>query len=418
MTNTSQIRLTDAISPAFYPVHHSIKKRQYTYYWLKGGRGSTKSSFVSVEIVKGMMTDPEANAVILRKVAKTLRESVYEQMLWAIDKLGVAHQWHDSKNPLSITYKPTGQKIIFKGADNPRKVKSSKFRKGYAKYVWYEETDEFESKTDIDTINQTLVRGGDDISVFYTYNPPQSATNWINTEVELQALRKDTLVHTSDYSSVPKKWLGRQFIEEAEYLKQTNLPKYEHIYLGKVTGTGAEVFLNIKKRRIPDEELARFDRIYRGLDFGFAADPLHYGELYFDKTRRRLYMYAEIHQTGLKNADAVAKIKAINKENGQITADSAEPRTISEFKDLGLRIKGAKKGPGSVEHGIKWLQDLNEIIIDPERCPNTAREFSGYELERDGNGNLKGSYPDKDNHSIDMARYAMEDAMKNSKWLY
>lgn len=418
MTNTSRIRLTDAISPAFYPVHHAIKKRKYTYYWLKGGRGSTKSSFVSIEIIKGMMSDPEANAVILRKVAKTLRESVYEQMLWAIDILGVAHQWHDSKNPLSITYKPTGQKIIFKGADNPRKVKSSKFRKGYAKYVWYEETDEFESKTDIDTINQTLVRGGDDISVFYTYNPPQSATNWINTEVELQALRKDTLVHTSNYSSVPKKWLGRQFIEEAEYLKQTNPPKYEHIYLGKVTGTGAEVFLNIKKRRIPDEELARFDRIYRGLDFGFAADPLHYGELYFDKTRRRLYIYAEIHQTGLKNADAVAKIKAINKENGQITADSAEPRTISEFKDLGLRIKGAKKGPGSVEHGIKWLQDLNEIIIDPERCPNTAREFSGYELERDSNGNLKGSYPDKNNHSIDMARYAMEDAMKNSKWLY
>jgi len=418
MMTTSQIRLTDLIAPAFYPVHHALKKRKYTYYWLKGGRGSTKSSFTSVEIIRGMMGDPDANAVILRKVGKTLRESVYEQLLWAIDILGVSHLWHDSKNPLSLTYLPTGQKIIFKGADKPRKVKSSKFRRGYAKFIWYEEADEFDRKEDIDTINQTLVRGGDDISVFYTYNPPQAATNWINAEVDLQAMRTDTMVHTSDYRTVPKKWLGRQFIEEAEYLREHNPAKYEHTYLGKVTGTGAEVFLNITKRRITDEEIKTFDKVYRGLDHGFAADPLHYGEMYFDSARRRLYIFAEIHQTGLKNAEAVAKIKAINTINGIITGDSAEPRTNNEFKDQGLRIKGAKKGPGSVEHGIKWLQDLNEIIIDPERCPNTAREFSGYELERDQHGNLKGTYPDKDNHSIDAARYALEDIMKNSKWLY
>lgn len=418
MTTISRISYADLIAPSFYRVHHDIKRKQHTYYWLKGGRGSTKSSFVSLEIIKGMMQDPDANAVVIRRVKETLRESVYDQMLWAIDILGVQHLWHDSKNPLSITYKPTGQKILFKGADNPRKVKSSKFRRGYAKFIWYEETDEFSKKADIDTINQTLVRGGDDIVVLYTYNPPQSATNWINAEVELQAMRKDTLVHDSNYTAVPKKWLGRQFIEEAEYLKEANRRKYEHIYLGVVTGTGAEVFLNVKKRRITNEEIARFDKIYRGLDFGFAADPLHYSEVYLDKARRRLYVYSEIHQTGLKNAEAVAKIKAFNTRNDRITADSAEPRTISEFNELGLRIKGAKKGPGSVEHGIKWLQDLNEIIIDPERCPNTAREFSGYEIERDSHGNLKGSYPDKDNHSIDTVRYALEDVMRNRKWLY
>ena len=171
------------------------------------------------------------------------------------------------------------------------------------------------------------------------------------------------------------------------------------------------------RSKISDDEFKRFDKIYRGLDFGFAADPLHYGECHFDSARRRLYIFAEIHQVGLKNAQAVDKIKKINTINGPITADSAEPRTISEFKDLGLRITGAKKGPGSVEHGIKWLQDLNEIIIDPERCPNTAREFTSYELEKDGNGNLKGSYPDKDNHSIDETRYALESIMKNSKWV-
>lgn len=412
------VKLSEIIGSSFYDVHNDIKANKHTHYWFKGGRGSLKSSFMSIEIILGMMSDRNANAVILRKVKETLRESVYDQMLWAIDILGVSHLWHDSLSPLSITYKPTGQKIVFKGADKPKKVKSSKFRRGYAKYIAYEEVDEFTSHDDIKTINQTLLRGGSDFVVFYCYNPPKSINNWINAEVSLQALRDDTLVHSSDYRSVPKEWLGKQFIEEAEFIKKHRPQEYAHVYLGEVVGTGAEVFTNVIKRRITNEELKTFDKIYRGLDFGFAADPLHYGEMYFDSTRRRLYIYAEIHQAMLKNAEAVAKIKAINKDNGRITADSAEPRTISEFKDLGLRIKGAKKGPGSVEHGIKWLQDLNEIIIDPERCPNTAREFSSYELERDQHGNLKGTYPDKDNHSIDMTRYALEDVMKNSKWLY
>lgn len=414
----TQIELTDLIAPSFYKFHGAVKNKKYTHYWAKGGRGSTKSSEISLEIIMGMMSDPNANAVVLRRVKETLRESVYDQMLWAIDKLGVSHLWHDSLNPLSITYKPTGQKILFKGADKPKKVKSSKFRRGYAKYIWYEEADEFENMDDIRTINQTLVRGGEDIVVFYSYNPPQSVNNWINAEVEAQKLRSDTLVHSSTYLDVPREWLGRQFIEEAEWTKKQYPKKYEHIYLGIVTGTGAEVFTNVTKRPITDDEIKTFDKIHRGLDHGFAADPMHYSENYFDAARRRLYIFSEIHKAGLKNTSAVEEIKAYNKTNGWITADSAEPRTNSEFEDLGLRISPAKKGPGSVEHGIKWLQDLNEIIIDPIRCPNTAREFTSYELERDSNGNLKGTYPDKNNHSIDSVRYALEDVIKGNKWLY
>lgn len=412
------VPLSKLIAPAFYGVHHDFTREQHTHYWLKGGRGSTKSSFASIEIVKGIMKDPQANATILRKVADTLRDSAFEQYLWAIDALGVSEFWHETYSPLRLTYLPTGQRIVFKGADKPKKVKSSKFRVGYNKYIEYMETDEFDRMEDIRNINQSLIRGGGVTQVIYDYNPPQSQGNWINKEMELQKLRSDTLVHSSDYTTVPPDWLGPDFIRDAEHLKKTNPKKYEHEYLGAVTGTGAEVFGNVTLRAMPEKEVATFDKIRRGLDFGFAADPLHYTENYFDKARGRLYIFNEIHKVGLKNKEATDEIKALNPMNGWITSDSAEPRTISEFEDLGLRINPAKKGPGSVEHGIKWLQDLNEIIIDPVRCPNTAREFTGYEIQRDGNGNLKGTYPDKDNHSIDSTRYSLEDEMSMNKWLY
>ncbi len=404
--------LTKLIAPSFYGVHNALKEDQYTHYWLKGGRGSTKSSFISLEIILGIMKDPEANAVALRKVKENLRESVYEQLLWAIDVLGVQDQWHDGISPMSLTYKPTGQKIIFRGADKPKKVKSSKLRHGYIKYVWYEEIDEFNPE-DLRTINQTFLRGGPTFTVFYSFNPPKSQRNWVNAEVLEK--RPDRLVHHSTYETVPPEWLGEQFFIEANHLKATKLDSYKHEYLGEVTGTGAEVFTNLTFREITDEEIATFDRIKRGLDFGYAADPLHYTENHFDKTRRRLYIFAEIHKVKMSNRSAVTAIKEINKGNHPIVADSSEPRTISEFKELGLRIIGAKKGHGSVEHGAKWLEDLEEIIIDPVRCPNTKREFYGYELERDSNGNFKDGYPDKDNHSIDAVRYSREDDIRNSK---
>lgn len=405
-----QVPLTSLIAPSFYDVHHALKEDRYTHYWLKGGRGSTKSSFISIEIILGMMRDPDANAVAIRKVKENLRESVYEQLLWAIEVLGVSHLWHDSVSPMSLTYIPTGQKIIFRGADKPKKVKSSKLRRGYIKYVWYEEVDEFEGMEAIRTINQTFLRGGSTFTVFYSYNPPKSQRNWVNAEVTES--RPDRLVHHSTYLTVPRHWLGEQFFVEAEHLQKTKLKSYEHEYLGDVVGTGGEVFTNLTFRTIPDEEIRIFDRIRRGVDFGYANDPVHYGTMHFDKTRRRLYIFHELHKVQVSNRKLADHIKAENKDNSVVIADSAEPKSIAEIKGYGVRIKGAKKGPDSVEYGIKFLQDLEEIIIDPKRCPNTKREFYGYELEPDGNGGFKDGFPDKDNHSIDMTRYALEDDMK------
>lgn len=407
------VKLSAVIGPAFYEVHKALKQQNFVYYFLKGGRGSLKSSFVSIEIILGMMQDEAANAVALRKVGVNLAESVYEQLKWAISMLGVDHLWKEKLSPLELEYLPTGQKIKFRGADKPKKIKSTKFSKGYCKYLWYEECDEFQGMEEIRVINQSLMRGGDAFTVFYTYNPPKSARNWVNEEVLTE--RPGRMVHHSTYLQAPPEWLGAQFIADAEDLKKNKPEAYRHEYLGEVTGTGAEVFSNLTLRTISDEEIQSFDRIARGLDWGFAADPLHYTENHYDKKHKRLYIFYEIQQIRLPNWKAAELVKARNKSNKLIICDSAEPKSIAEFASYGINVTGARKGPDSVDYGIKWLQDLNEIIIDPDRCPNTAREFSHYELERDKEGNLLGSYPDKDNHSIDATRYSRELDIRNVK---
>ncbi|HBF5148190.1 PBSX family phage terminase, large subunit [Clostridioides difficile] len=416
----NEIRLKNIIAPSFYNVHKLIKQDVYTHYWFKGGRGSTKSSFISLEIVLGMMRDAQqgklTNAVVIRRVKDTLRGSVYEQIQWAIYTLGVQNEWEIPESKLQMTYKPTGQVILFKGADKPKKLKSTKVSKGYIKYVWYEEVDEFEGMDKIRNVNQSLLRGGNTYNVFYSFNPPESQRNWTNMEV--LEMREDKFIHHSNYLSVPKTWLGEQFAVEAEHLKKVNPTKYEHDYIGVVTGTGGEVFTNVTVREISNEEINRFDRVRRGLDFGYAKDPLSYIVMNYDKTRKRLYIFFEIYKVALGNSKAVELILKENTSNKKVIADSAEPRTINEFKKLGLKISGARKGPDSVEHGIKFLsEEVEEIIIDPIRCPNAKREFLGYELEKDKEGNFKGEYPDKNNHTIDAVRYGMEDVMLKRKGL-
>lgn len=409
-----KIRLTDLVAPSFYSVYHNIRRNDYIHYWLKGGRGSTKSTFAAIAIVKGIMKDGDdgdhTNAIIIRRYANTLSGSVVEQVKWAIEKLGQSHLWNIPQAKLEFTYEPTGQKIIFKGADDEDKLKSSKVSKGYFKYIWYEELVQFEGMEKIRSINQSLMRGGQDFAILYTYNPPKRVKNWVN--IESQVSSPDRIIHHSDYLTVPREWLGEPFLIEAEHLKKVNLAAYEHEYLGEVTGTGGEVFNNITIREITDEEIATFDRIKRGIDFGYARDPFAYGEMHYDKTRRRLYIYEEIYKVGLSNRKAFKLIQSINKDNGLIVADSAEPKSIAELNSYGLRVTGAKKGPDSVEYGMKFLEDLEEIIIDSERCPNAAKEFMNYELDRDRQGNFKAGYPDRDNHYIDLVRYALEDEMR------
>lgn len=411
------IKISEIIAPNFYELHRDLKKDINTHYWLKGGRMSTKSSFISIEIILGMMRDINANAVAMRKVGDTLVDSVYAQLVWAIEKLGVSYCWEMKASPLKLVYKPTGQEILFRSANNKedyKKIKSIKIKKGYCKYIWYEEVDEFFGMEEIRSINQSLMRGGNIFKVFYSFNPPKSVNNWVNAEIILP--KPKTVVHHSTYLTVPREWLGEPAILEAEHLKATNELAYRNEYLGEATGTGGAVFTNIILGKITDDDINHFDNILDGNDFGYAVDPNCYLQMHYDKTRRGLFIFNEIYKVGLSNRQLYSEIKQIKIGNSYITCDSAEPKSIDELKSLGLRVRGAKKGPDSIEYGIKFLQKLESIKIDPDRCPNTAREFKMYEYEKDKLGNFKSKYPDVNNHSIDATRYAIEDYTISNTW--
>lgn len=407
----SKIKLSNIIAPTFKNVHKDIKHHKYTHYWEKGGRGSTKSSFISIEIPLLILKNSNCHAVVLRKVANTLRHSVYSQVKWGIDQLGLNGQFTDRVSPLEFEYKKTGQKILFFGVDDKTKIKSIKLPFGYIGIVWYEELDQFTGMEEIRSLNQSLMRGGDKFWCFASFNPPKSRDNWVNTEQLTDD--NDRLVHHSTYLEVPRQWLGEQFFLEAEKLKTKNEILYDHEYKGEVTGTGGDVFENVEDMRMSDEIIANFDRLHYGLDFGFSMDPLAFLSMHYDKKREILYIFDEIYQQKLKNKRAALLIKP---KTGRriITADSAEPKSISDMIEFGLNIYGARKGPDSVEHGIKWLQDRAKIYIDKHRCPNTYREFINYEYAQNKDGQFISSYPDKNNHTIDAARYGLENEMRGS----
>lgn len=413
MTYQKRINLSETIGKPFFQVHNDIKEGNHTHYWFAGGRGSLKSSFASIEIVLGINADINANAICYRKVADTLRNSVYEQIAWAIKMLGQQDLWRGTFQPLEFTYKPTGQKILFKGLDKAKKSKSIKISKGYFKILWFEELDEFEGMDEIRSVRQSVLRGGDKFITFMTYNPPKSLNNWVNQE-DLNE-REDTYKHRSTYLDVPQEWLGKEFITEAEETKKTNQKKYEHEYMGVAIGNGGKVFDNITVRPITNEEIEEFDKVKQGLDLGFAADPCAYVKVHYERHSKRLFIYDELYQWALSNTNLAIALKKKNPLNKYIRTD-VDPRTINDLNGKGVNLIQAKKGEDSIDIGVHYLSvEILEIVIDPKRCPNTAKEFTSYELEQDKNGNFKSCYPDKDNHAIDATRYALNEEIMFTK---
>lgn len=399
------------VPDVFHKMIRDIRAKKHSEYILPGGRGSMKSSTISLIIPELLKNNPNMHALILRKVGNTIKDSVYAQMKWAIDKLNLNEEFVCKVSPMEITYKPTGQKIYFRGADDPLKIKSIKPEFGYIGIVWFEELDQFAGPEEIRNIQQSAIRGGNEAYKFKSFNPPRSKNNWAN-EYTAEAEEKDdsALVVHSTYLDldIEQEWLGDIFLADAEHLKEVNPDAYDNEYLGHANGNGGNIFEYIEERTITDEEISHFDRIYQGVDWGWFPDPYAFARLYYDHARETIYFLDEIGENKKSNDWTAAEIKKRGYDDYVITCDSAENKSVNDYRDAGLPARGAIKGPGSVEYSMKWLQK-RKLVFDPARTPKALKEFKKYEYERDKDGNIISGYPDKDNHFIDACRYATEE---------
>lgn len=403
--------ISEIISPAFYEVHRAVKNGSANEVVAKGGRGSTKSSWASIEVIMQLLRHPECHAVVFRKVGNTLRNSVYAQCCWAVSQLKLSQYFRCTVSPMEITYLPTGQKIFFLGLDDPNKSKSIKTPFGYIGIAWFEELDQYAGEEEIRKVEQSVFRGGSYSLAIKTFNPPAASKNWANRYAVEHKPGK--LTHHSTYLTTPKEWLGSRFLDEAAHIKETRPTAYAHEYLGEIVGNGTEVFENIKAETITADQISNFDRRLYGVDWGWYPDPWAFNAGYYDSARQTLYLYDELTRRRTSNQDTAQLLldRKLSRDS-IIMADSAEPKSVQDYRAMGIRARATPTPPGSVEYSHKWLQSLKAIVIDPERCPDTYREFSEYEYEQDKNGNVLDGYPDADNHHIDAVRYMTQPIWK------
>ena len=418
MKTIEKISLKEKIKPSFYSVARATLNPNILHIACKGGRGSGKSSDIALLIII-LVKHFAVNAVCIRKTDNTLEQSVYEQLKWAISELGLTNQFKFNKSPLRITYTPRGNYIVFRGAQNPERIKSLKDAKFPFAIGWIEELAEFKTEDEVKTITNSLLRGeladGLFYKFFYSYNPPKRKQSWVNKKYESQFQPENTFVHASTYKD--NHFIAKEFIEEAEATRKRSERRYRWEYLGEAIGSGVVPFDNLRFEEISDEQVAGFDNIRNAVDFGYATDPLAFVRWHYDKKRNGIYAIDELYGQKISNRKLAKWLAAAGYSNDEIFADSAEPKSISELREeFGIkRIRGVKKGPDSVEFGERWLDDLDFICIDPNRTPNIAKEFENIDYQVDRDGNPKARLEDKDNHAIDATRYAFSEDMEDKK---
>lgn len=424
--------LADLTIDRFHPIvgdafYHGETGGGNSEWWMKGGRGSTKSSAIGLIIATLIMRYPYANAVVVRRFKDTLRGSVYNQMLWAIQQLGAQRLFHATVSPMEITYLPTGQKIAFRGLDDPLKAKGVKFTVGYCAIQWFEELDQMDSWQDVASALRSFKRGGSTFWTFYSYNPPRTMWSWVNERAEEMRRKPGCVVDASSYLDVVASghadWLGGPFIEDAEYEREANPEGYRWEFLGEVTGTGGNVFGNVVARRVTDEEIATFDNPRNGVDWGWWPDPWRFVRCEFQAAQRRLIVFDELSANKQTPAETAQLVRARltwpdprgreRFHNQAIWCDSAEQTSIATYRrEGGLNARPARKG-NMRRASYLWLAGLREIVIDPDRCPLAYDEFRRYEHGRDRSGRWTDDFPDGNDHSIDAVRYAvMEDVLR------
>lgn len=406
-TNYVDVNLPDLIGRG-YKTFWNYKGR---YRVVKGSRASKKSKTTALWFIFNMMKYSGANTLVIRKTYRTLKDSCFTDLKWAVHRLKVDDLWDFKESPLEATYKPTGQKILFRGLDDPLKVTSITVGVGSLCWMWIEEAYEVMSEDDFDMLDESI-RGETESNLFkqitLTFNP-WNEHHWLKRRF-FDAEDDNILALTTNYTC--NEWLDKSDIELFEKMKVNNPRRYAVAGLGGWGIVDGLIYEHWKEQEFSLDDI-RDCETRCGLDFGYTNDPTASPIMFLDRENKKLYVWDELYQKGLSNKAIFNTLTAMGYGKEKYTADSAEPKSIDELKGYGMRVKGAKKGKDSIKNGIQWIQDL-EIIIHP-RCVNFITEISNYTWNKDKFGTMLNEPIDDFNHLMDAMRYALEDDIRGVK---
>lgn len=384
------------------------------YRVVKGSRASKKSKTTALWIICNMMKFPDANTLVIRKTFRTLKDSCFAELKWAIHRFKVDAFWDVKESPLEMTYKPTGQKIYFRGLDDPLKVTSITVDIGCLCWMWIEEAYEITKESDFDMLDESIrgeVPEGLFKQITLTFNP-WNERHWMKHRF-FDDPDDQTLALTTNYKC--NEWLDASDLKVFEDMKKRNPRRYKVAGLGDWGIVEGLVYENWKEQSFTLDDVRGFHTVC-GLDFGYTNDPSAFFIGFLDLENKRLYVWDEMYETGLSNRKIYETITGMGYGKETITADSAEPKSIDELRSLGLYVHGAKKGKDSINNGIQWIQDL-EIIVHP-RCVNFLTEISNYMWKSDRFGKKLNEPIDDFNHLMDAMRYALEQYILGNGWIY
>lgn len=405
------IKLPDVVGKG-YGDYWRFKGR---YRVVKGSRASKKSTTTAMDMIYRIMKYPQSNGLVVRKTFRTLQDSCFAQLKWAIRRLNVEEYFDYKYSPLEIVYKPTGQKILFRGLDDPLKVTSVTVNVGYLCFLWIEEAYEITNENDFDMLDESI-RGEVPDNLFkqitLTLNP-WNERHWIKKRFFDAPKDPDIFTLTTNYKI--NEWLDKSDLKVFERMKENNPRRYQVAGLGHWGIVDGLVYENWSEQEYNFDTVKNL-QIVCGLDYGYTNDPTALFVGFLDRENKKLYVWDELYQKGLSNRQISDKIKSMGYGKERITADSAEPKSNDELNYLGLRVTGAKKGADSVMNGIQWIQEL-KIIIHP-RCVNFITEIGNYSWASDKFGNKLNKPMDEFNHEMDAMRYALEKYIIGDKWIY
>lgn len=404
---TEKIYLPDIVGKGY----KSFWNFRGRYRVVKGSRASKKSKTAALWFIYNLMKYSGSNLLVIRKTYRTLKDSCFTDLQWACQRLKCSRYWDFKLSPLEATYKPTGQKILFRGLDDPLKVTSITVPVGSLCWGWIEEAYELTSEEDFNTLDESI-RGELPAGLWkqwtITFNP-WSERHWLKKRFFDVKDDENILAITTNY--LCNEWLDSSDLRLFEDMKKRNPRRYEVAGLGTWGIVDGLVYENFRIQDFDLSDIGNAETV-SGLDFGFTNDPTAFFVGFVDKENRRLFVWDEIYEKGMSNKRVYERIDALGYRKNRIIADCADPKSIAELARLGLKIHGSKKGADSIRAGVQFIQDF-EIIIKP-RCVNFITEIQNYQWDKDKFGNSINKPIDDFNHLMDAMRYAMEPIQRGS----